>query len=237
MKLLVLFWSGKLPSDLLNSVYFHKLPCKAVPCYTRLSTLNKREDILEKVERTEKQAGRVRAVFRFDKRLPNLNAIFRRNWQTMLDDDQRLSQVYPNPPMVCFRRGRNIRESLCQARLPPARVNRQEGGFRRCRRSQCRLCPYTNLGPVQVPKSVQISSTGEELPITSHLTCLTTNLIYIGSCVKGDRTCPDKPQYCGETGKSAEERFVGHRNSVVQLCQEGTNLPVGHHFRGVGHSV
>ena len=23
----------------------------------------------------------------------------------------------------------------------------------------------------------------------------------------------------------------------MQLCQEGTNLPVGHHFRGAGHSV
>ena len=45
------------------------------------------------------------------------------------------------------------------------------------------------------------------------------------------------PQYCGETGKSAEKRFVGHRNSIIQASQADTTLPVGEHFRSAGHSV
>ena len=57
------------------------------------------------------------------------------------------------------------------------------------------------------------------------------------SCVKGDRLCPDCPQYCGETGKTAEERFCGHRNTITQQCRNNTNLPVGEHFRLPGHSV
>ena len=40
-----------------------------------------------------------------------------------------------------------------------------------------------------------------------------------------------------DTGKTAEERFVGHRNSIVQACQAATSLPVGEHFRSAGHSV
>ena len=29
----------------------------------------------------------------------------------MVDDDQRLLEVFPDPPMVCFRRVRNVRET------------------------------------------------------------------------------------------------------------------------------
>ena len=122
--------------------------------------------------------------------------------------------------------------------LPPVRMGRQrEDGFKRSGRAACRLCPFTNISQGTILKTVKISSTGEELNIKGNLSCTSSNLIYICSCSKGDRTCPYKPQYCGETGKTAEERFVGHRNSIVQACQEQTNLPVGQHFRDVGHSV
>ena len=143
----------------------------------------KRESVLGRVQKVDKQVGRVRAVFKFDKRNPNLSSLFRNNWQTMVEDDRRLLEVFPQPPMICFRRGRNVRETLCQAKLPPVRMSRQEDGFRRCRRAQCRLCPYTNLRPGQVIKKVKISSTKEELPIAGHLTCQSSNLLYIGSCV------------------------------------------------------
>ena len=72
------------------------------------------------------------------------------------------------------------------------------------------------------------------------ITCQTSNILYIGTCTKEDRsrgTCPTRPQYVGETGLSAEKRFVGHRNSVVQACHQGTSLPVGEHFQQQGHSV
>ena len=197
----------------------------------------KREDVLKKVVKVDSVVGRVRAVFKFDRRLPTLNSIFRTNWQIMVEDDQRLLGAFPEPPMICFRRGKNVRETLCQAKLPPARLKRHEDGLRRCQRPQCRLCPYTNLKQGEILKSVKISSTGEDLMITGQLNCQSSNLIYIGGCLKGDRTCPDNPQYCGETGKTAEERFVGHRNSIVQACQTTTTLPVGEHFRSAGHSV
>ena len=196
-----------------------------------------REDILAKVERVNNN-NRVRAVFRYDRILPNISAILLKNWNTMVEDDRRLKEVFKEPPMACFTRGKNIREQLCRAMLPPARMGRQqEDGFRRCGRPQCRLCPYTNLRHGTVLKSVQISSTGVDMAIRGNITCTTPNIIYIGTCKKGDRTCPNKPQYCGETGKTAEERFVGHRNTIVQGCHENTSLPVGQHFREGGHSL
>ena len=89
----------------------------------------------------------------------------------------------------------------------------------------------------EVKKEIKISNTGENLDIRGHITCTTSNILYILTCSKNDRTCPDMPQYCGETGQTAEQRFCGHRNTVVQACHQDTKLPVGEHFQKAGHSV
>ena len=203
-----------------------------------------RESMLERVVREDDSRDRVRAVFRFDTRLPNLSAIFRKNWQTMVTDDKRLLSVFPKPPMICYMRGRNQREEICRAKLPPVRkglLTRGAGGdgFKKYGRARCRLCPYTGEAArgIRVVKSVKISNSGVELPIRGAISCTTTNILYILTCSKGGRACPDHPQYCGETGKSAEERFTSHRNTITQLCHTNTTLPVGEHFRLPGHSV
>ena len=46
----------------------------------------------------------------------------------------------------------------------------------------------------------------------------------------------DSLLYLGETSKTAETRFVGHLNTVLQDCHSATNTPVGQHFCSVGHS-
>ena len=63
-----------------------------------------RSDILERVVRENNCMNRVKAVFKFDMRLPNLSAIFRKNWQVMVEDDKTLAPVFPNPPMISFSR-------------------------------------------------------------------------------------------------------------------------------------
>ena len=55
-------------------------------------------------------------------RLPDLSAIFRKNWKVMVSDDQRILTVFPKPPMICFTRGGNQKEELCRAKLPPLRM-------------------------------------------------------------------------------------------------------------------
>jgi hypothetical protein len=179
----------------------------------------------------------VRAVFKFDQRLPDLSNILRTNWKTMVEDDSRLLEVFTEPPMVCYKRGRNVRETLCQARLPPGRMRRAEEGFKRCMQPKCRLCPYTGLRPGETVNTVQISHSGEEVQIRGELTCQSSNVLYMLWCGKGDRTCPNRDQYCGETKKTGEERFIGHRNSIINNSERGAALPVGEHFRSAGHSV
>ena len=121
-----------------------------------------RTTALAKVVRVNENEGRVRAMFRFDMRLPNLSGIFRKNWQLMVAEDVRLKSVFPRPPMVCYTRGDNIRDSLCTAKLPlaRARMRETEEGFKRCGKPSCRLCPFTGLRPGEVQNSIFVSSTG-----------------------------------------------------------------------------
>ena len=90
----------ELKTKLLDRGYRSKVIDSAI---SRVKQLN-RSDILEKVVRLDKIKDRVRAVFWFDMRLPNLSAIFRKNWQTMVSDDLRLHPVYPKPPMITRRK-------------------------------------------------------------------------------------------------------------------------------------
>ena len=69
------------------------------------------------------------------------------------------------------------------------------------------------------------------------MTCQSSNLLYMVWCGKDDRTCPSRGQYCGETKRTAEDRFTGHRDSVINNSERGASLPIGEHFRRGGHSV
>ena len=54
-------------------------------------------------------------------------------------------------------------------------------------------------------------------------------MLYLVSCIK-----QDKKQYLGETGKTGEQRFIGHLNTVMN--NNDTTAPVGIHFRSEAHS-
>ena len=204
-----------------------------------------RDAMLEKVVREDQGTQeRVRAVFRFDRRLPNLSAIFRKNWQTMVEDDKRLLKVFPKPPMICYTRPKNIRDLLITARLPPARTNmrtrnQEVDGFKKCGMGGCKLCSFTGEGTNRggIVKSVRISNTGEDYIIRGKMNCKSSNLLYIITCRKCDRASPDVAQYGGETGQEAVKRFTEHYGTATQACHVNTNKPVGQHFRLPGHSM
>ena len=71
----------------------------------------------------------------------------------------------------------------------------------------------------------------------SKITFPIRNIIYCISFTKQNGTCSKVcPQYIGETGKSARERCARHIGSTTNNSQSDTTLPVGVHFRLLGHS-
>ena len=151
----------------------------------------------------------------------------------MLESDQRLKEAFPKPPMLCFRRPANIKDLVCRAKLPPKRSRTTRSlklGYRRCKKPSCRLCPYSGLEPGEVRESVTIAHSGAVIPIKSVLDCQTKNLIYELHCKR------DLIPYIGETSKTAENRTIGHLNTILQDCHASTKTPVGQHFRSPGHN-
>ena len=64
--------------------------------------LLKRDDVLDKIEKESENKGRVKAKFKFDRRLRDLQSIVIKYWKTMISENSRLKAVFTEPPMVCF---------------------------------------------------------------------------------------------------------------------------------------
>ena len=95
---------------------------------------------LEALKKVEKSRVSDRPVFvvTFDPRLPRLSTILNKHWQTMVQDPH-LKEVFPKPPLVSYRRQKNIRETLIRAKVPPRpkREQRKRHGMNKCKKVKC----------------------------------------------------------------------------------------------------
>ena len=183
---------------------------------------------LQKIEK--KIVKRCVLPLQYDPRLPNISNILYRLWKVMIQNP-RLKKIFPSPPMVCWKRPRNLREFLIRAKLPKEisirRSSRPKLGFKHCKH-KCVMCDYSP----KFASSIVSSETNIKVPILSDLNCLSKNVLYCITCNKSERPCSaNKPQYVGETGRSIVERFREHKCSV----KENAVTNVGKHFFENGH--
>ena len=85
--------------------------------------------------------------------------------------------------------------------------------------------------------SVVSSATGETFPITSYITCTSSNIIYDLYCQKCRHSAmanPGSDQYTGKSRNSAAERFSGHKSDINtgKLYKA-----VASHFNQPGHKT
>ena len=84
-----------------------------------------------------------RSVFvtSYDPRLPNIQLIQNKHWRSMVSQDKYLGKVFPKPPIVAFKRPRNIRDIIIKAKLPKYRIRptRQIKGMQTCQKKLCSL--------------------------------------------------------------------------------------------------
>ena len=62
--------------------------------------------------------------------------------------DPYLKQVFPEAPLVAYKRQKNLREHLIRAKLPPPqalRDQRKVNGMKKCQKS-CLICPFIKEG-------------------------------------------------------------------------------------------
>ena len=91
----------------------------------------------------EETTPRPVSVVLFDKRMPSVGNMVTKHWRTMVSSDPYLKEVFPAPPLVAYKVGRNLGTFLIRARIPrpiPNRPKRCLNGMHKCNKKS-RGCP------------------------------------------------------------------------------------------------
>ena len=81
---------------------------------------------LQKVVKPSQQKSPI-LVVSWDPRFPSIDAIQKKHYRAMTSIDPYLKEVYPEVPLVAYRRPKNIGEYLIRAKFPPKIVHTQVG--------------------------------------------------------------------------------------------------------------
>ena len=97
---------------------------------------------LRKVARNNTSQRRPVFVVSWDPRLPSVSAITSKHWRSMTQDPL-MKEVYPEPPLIAYKRQTNIGDKLIRAKVSPNILHkkRQLNGMKKCLK-QCHICPY-----------------------------------------------------------------------------------------------
>ncbi|CAN7986166.1 unnamed protein product, partial [Ixodes hexagonus] len=162
----------------------------------------------------------VNLTLTYNNSLPAVSSIHRRH-QYLLQQSDKLKNIFPDAPRAVYRRPPNIRDKLVHAQLnkpsPPTST-----GCKPCQKSRCKICR-------QMCSTDIVSSTNSTFrhKIKGDVDCDSENVVYLIEC----STC--KEQYIGQTMTAFRLRFNNHKADVK--CKP--NLPVSRHFSQPGHLI
>ena len=143
----------------------------------------------------------------------------------MKAQDPTMGEVFPEPPLVAFKRQKNVKDFVIRAKVPPIKLlrpTRNKEGMKKCGKS-CPTCPYIKEGKL-------INNNHKTWNINDQVNCETRNIIYLIEC--NINTC--KKRYIGETERSLKERFSDHQQYIKGLIPKAAT---GEHFNLPGHSM
>ena len=119
--------------------------------------------------------------------------------------------IMPEPPMICFRRCKNLKDHLVRSTLP--RIKETVGGMFNCGSKTCKVC-----GNILVGSAFQ-SYVGNRKFRTNHrFDCNSEGVIHLVTC----KTC--KMQYVDCTITAFGLRFNNHKSSLNRYGQGKRNV-------------
>ena len=121
------------------------------------------------------------------------------------------------------KRQKNLKQVLIRAKVPPVckRPKRKIPGMKKC--NNCVYCHYIMTG-----QHVKFTASNYHHIITTNITCQTSNVIYLITCLK----C--LMQYVGETDRRLKDRFLEHQGYVRN---QKLDKATGQHFNLPGHRL
>ena len=139
----------------------------------------------------------------YDRRLPSLHKITTKHWRSITGEDSYLESVFPEPPLVSYRRQKNIRETIIRAKVAPLREKKRvQKGMKKC--GKCLACSYIKEDKTVRGKNYK----GNKFicKIGNLGLCSSSNLVYLIQCDK--EKC--LKQYIGVTQQEFWERIYQH---------------------------
>ena len=128
----------------------------------------------------EKEFHRIPFVITFNPALPNLSQVISSNLN-ILRSSQRCLEAFSSPPRTSHRREILARVKHHRQTPPPPPAS---GAFR-CHRNRRKTCPFIT----EKTKSYTFFSTNEQRRIRHHITCSSSNLVYMIHCNKCNQSC------------------------------------------------
>ena len=170
--------------------------------------------------KTKRQSTRVPLVVTYHPDGPHFAQIIRKHWGIIESVDE-INAIFKDPPIVAFRRPKNLKDHLVRAKINTERTN--DPGTSKCGHGGCRIC----RDHMPVTKTFKSTTTGITFNIHQKLNCNSKNLIYLLTC----KICG--MQYIGETKTRFRERMNNHKAAI----NNGYDNSVARHFNSPGHSL
>ena len=176
-----------------------------------------RENLLQ--YKTKTTNNRVPFVITYHPDIPNPAKIINQHWH-LIEQDQKLHKIFPEKPVVAYKRPKSLRDILVRACLPPDGQHATDIGCSPCGDKRCHTCRM-----MVKATSFTSTSTGRTRHITCNANCKTANVIYLLQC--GHCSI----QYVGETETPFHIRMNNHRS----YYRSNRSCPVTRHCRTNDH--
>ena len=135
---------------------------------------------------------------------------------------KRLNKIFPQKPIMAYRRSKRLRDILVHAKLTPdPSDDGPTGESKPCGNKMCFTCKL--MTPTQIAKS----SSGASVKLKRQTNCKSANVIYLITCTQCGK------QYVGETKRPLNERMNGHRSDWTK--RRFQRSPVAEHFHLQNH--
>lgn len=201
-------------------------PTQLLQGYKNKALLLKREDLLHHTKRDETKKKRIPFVSTYGSHSGQVSGIIRNHWK-LLQMGCPDTEAFGAPPLMSFKRDRNLRDSLVRADIGPQKIASRQGTFLPTKMGNfpclhCSCCNNLTKGDTFFhPLS------GRKFQIKQRFTCTSSYVIYM-------ITCPCGICYIGETTQEIKCRIIQHKSTIRRAL---TDLPVPAHFIEKGHTV
>ena len=172
-----------------------------------------RDDLLKYKDKTKLASDRVPLVVTYSKGLPDIRHIVRKHQPTLHKSD-RMKEIFGAPPLLAFRRGRNLADTLIHTKTNRAVPTVYDS-------CDCKICALI------VREEILGTNCKKPCTVLQDVSCKTNNIVYGIGCGKCKRTV-----YVGETCRSLGERITEHLRDIRYHKEK----PINNHF-DQGHDI